>query len=158
MSYMNTNQSPVTNGTPVVNSVPSAAPVKLLVYRTKLTGQMVPNDEGKEIAEWDRDKDGNILQDPVEPAKAQLHDNVVIKGWYHLAMQNPAEALAKLDKANANLPAGLRVAPAKGANVDFSLSNAIGRPVKVKISSNGSYLGWVAEESGSPSNPHAVTL
>ena len=158
MSYMNTNQSPVTNGTPVVNSVPSATPVKLLVYRNKLTGQMVPNDEGKQIAEWDRDKDGNIIQDPVEPAKAQLHDNVVIKGWYHLAMQNPAEALAKLDKAHANLPSGLRIAPAKGANIDFSLSNALGRPIKVKISANGSYLGWVAEESGSPSNPHAVTL
>ena len=159
MSYMNTNQSPVTNGAPVVSNAPSAAPVKLLVYRNKLTGQMVPNDEGKQIAEWDRDDQGNILQDPVKPAEAQLHDNVVIKGWYHLAMQNPAEALAKLDKASSQkLPTGFRIAPAKGANIDFSLSNALGRPIKVKISANGSYLGWVAEDSGSPSNPYAETL
>tara|TARA_R100001463_G_scaffold127636_1_gene185801 strand:- start:45 stop:407 length:363 start_codon:yes stop_codon:yes gene_type:complete len=120
---------------------------------------MVPNDEGKKIAEWDRDDQGNILQEPVKPAEAQLHDNVVIKGWYHLAMQNPAEALAKLDKASSQkLPTGFRIAPAKGANIDFSLSNALGRPIKVKISANGSYLGWVAEDSGSPSNPYAETL
>ena len=154
-------------GTPVSQPQPSPTPManpslpetKFMLFRNKLTGQMVTNDDGVQIPEWDRDENGNVLQEPVAPAEAQKGDTVIIKGWYHLAMQNPAEAMAKIDKANADhLPQGLRVAPRGGAQVDFSLSNALGRPIKVKISSNGSYIGWVAEDSGSPSNPHAVTL
>ena len=164
MSYLNTT---VPNGTPVSQPQPSPSPmanssqpvIKFMLFRNKLTGQMVTNDDGAQIPEWDRDSDGNVIQEPVASADAQVGDTVIIKNWYHLAMQNPAEAMAKIDKANAELlPQGLRVAPRGGAQIDFSLSNALGRPIKVKISSNGSYIGWVAEDSGSPSNPHAVTL
>lgn len=164
MSYLNTtapNGTPVSQPQPSPTAManPSLPEVKFMLFRNKPTGQMITNDDGVQIPEWDRDEDGRFIQDPVAPAEAQKGDTVIIKGWYHLAMQNPAEAMAKIDKANSDLlPQGLRVAPSKGSPQDFSLSNALGRPVRCKISSNGSYIGWVAEDTGSPSNPHAVTL
>ncbi len=108
--------------------------------------------------EWETDEDGRIKQEPVSPAQAKLHDTVVIKNWMHLAMSNPALAMQKLNDANALLPEGLRIAPAKGAQPNYMLSQQLGRPIKTKISSTGSYMGWIAQSEGSPSNPHAVTL
>ena len=156
--YTANNQPAPANGAPVVNPQPANYNVSLLVYRNIETGQKVVIDGGKEVMEWETDEDGRIKQEPVSPAQAKLHDTVVIKNWMHLAMSNPALAMQKLNDANALLPEGLRIAPAKGAQPNYMLSQQLGRPIKTKISSTGSYMGWIAQSEGSPSNPHAVTL
>ncbi len=158
--YTANNNQPVANGfNASIQPQPSAGvEIKLLVYRNVETGQEVTIDGGKKVMEWETDENGQIKQEPVSPSEAKLHDTVIIKNWMHLAMSNPAEAMDKLSKATQALPEGLRVAPAKGALPNYQISNILGRPVKTRISSNGSWMGWVAKSEGSPSNPHAVTL
>ncbi len=158
--YTANNNQPVANGfNASIQPQPSpAVDIKLLVYRNVETGQEVTIDGGKKVMEWETDENGQIKQEPVSPSEAKLHDTVIIKNWMHLAMINPAEAMDKLSKATQALPEGLRVAPAKGALPNYQMSNALGRPIKTRISSNGSWMGWVAKSEGSPSNPHAVTL
>lgn len=162
--YTANNQPAPANGAPVVGQSMPTVDTKGMLYRNVETGQEVTIDGGKKVMEWDTDDDGRIKQDPVPfnheigKYEAKLHDTVVIKNWAHLAMINPAEAMAKLDKLNSMLPDGLRAAPAKGATANYSISQQLGRPIKTRISSNGSWMGWIAKSEGSPSNPHAVTL
>ena len=142
----------IPTGQPVV--VQSSGEVGLNIFRNRKTGKTIKTDDGKTIEEYALDpKTGSWLQDPIAPEDAQLHDEVVISGWYDLAMSNPTLAKAKLKAINADLPAGMRIAPRKGAQVDRYLNQMFGVVDKVKLSSNGSYLGWIAEESSSV-NPH----
>jgi len=156
--YTANNQPAPANGAPVVGQSMPTIDTQGLLYRNVETDQKVVIDGGREVPEWKLDDDGRVVQKPVSPSKAKLHDTVVITNWAHLAMINPAMAVAKLDKLNNMLPEGLRIAPAKGATANYALSQQLGRPIKTKISSNGSWMGWVAKSEGSPSNPHAVTL
>jgi len=157
--YTANNSQPVANGfNASIQPQPAGVELKLLVYRNVETGQEVTIDGGKKVMEWETDENGQIVQEPVSPTDAKLHDTVIIKNWMHLAMSNPALAMQKLNDATALLPEGLRIAPAKGAQANYQLSSALGRPIKTRISSNGSWMGWVAKPEGSPSNPHAVTL
>ena len=156
--YTANNQPAPANGAPVVGQPMPSIKTQGLIFRNVETDQKVVIDGGREVPEWKLDDDGRVVQKPVSPSKAKLHDAVVITNWAHLAMINPAEAMAKLDKLNGMLPDGLRIAPAQGAQANYTLSQQLGRPIKTKISSNGSWMGWVAKSEGSPSNPHAVTL
>ena len=167
-TFLNNHNPAISNGTPANGAQPQAMPqaqpvesinkgVGLNIFRNRKTGKTIKTDDGKTIEEYALDpKTGSWLQDPIAPENAQLHDEVVISGWYDLAMSNPTLAKAKLKAMNADLPAGMRIAPRKGAQTDRYLSQMFGMVDKVKISSNGSYLGWIAEESSSV-NPHRRT-
>tara|TARA_R100000234_G_C4983909_1_gene172304 strand:+ start:238 stop:729 length:492 start_codon:yes stop_codon:yes gene_type:complete len=162
--YTANNQPAPANGASVVGQPMPTIRTKGMLFRNVETDQKVVIDGGKEVPEWKLDDDGRIVQEPVNLNQetgiydAKLHDSVVIKNWAHLAMINPAEAMAKLDKLNSMLPDGLRIAPRKGAQANYALSQQLGRPINTYISSTGSWLGWIAKSEGSPSNPHAVDL
>ena len=167
-TFLNNHNPAISNSTPSNGAQPQAMPqaqpvvhasgeLGLNIFRNRTTGKTIKTDDGKTINEYALDpKTGSWLQDPVLPEDAQLHDTVVISGWYELATSNPTLAMAKIKAMNADLPAGMRIAPQKGAQVDRYLSQQFGMTDKVKLSVNGSYLGWIAEESSSV-NPHRRT-
>ena len=120
----------------------------LSVFRSKLTGNMIQLEDGRQVPEWLKDANGSIEQDRILDAnQIQVGDSVMITNMQQLCFTDPALMLNKLDRFKAILPAGpggvaLTIAPISSAVPYQSLG---GR--RAHFSAKGTWVGFVTEQT-----------